>query len=60
LIIFPNGKVFNLIINFFQKLILNWKEKYLNFVIEYHFSDHSLEKKIKHMIYEWRKTLWII
>jgi hypothetical protein len=29
---------------FFQKCKLNWKEKYLNFVIEYHFNDHSLGK----------------
>jgi len=29
---------------FFQKCKLNWKEKYLNFVIEYHFNDHFLEK----------------
>jgi hypothetical protein len=32
---------------FFQKCTLNWKEKYLNFVIEYHFNDHSLENKIQ-------------
>jgi hypothetical protein len=33
----------------------------LNFVIEYHFHDHFFKKhKIKHMIYKWKKTLWII
>jgi hypothetical protein len=30
--------------SFFQKCKRNWKEKYLNFVIEYHFNDNSLEK----------------
>ncbi len=45
---------------FFKKCKLNQKEKYLNFVIECHFNDHSLEKKFKHMIYKWKKTLWII
>ncbi len=32
---------------FFQKYKINWKEKNLNFVIEYHFNDHSLENLIQ-------------
>jgi hypothetical protein len=31
--------------NSFQKYKLIWKEQYLNFINEYHFNNHSLEKK---------------
>jgi len=46
-----NLKVFSIMYTtvcfFFQKCEINWKENYLNFVIEYHFNDHSLENLIQ-------------
>jgi hypothetical protein len=38
----------------------NWKEKYLNFVIEYHFNDHSLENFNSSTWFINGKTSWII
>jgi hypothetical protein len=53
------NNVQNYIIYFFNSKF-NSKENYLNFVIEYHFNDHSLEKLNSNTWFVMEKPLWLI
>jgi len=44
----------------YLNLKFNSKENYLNFVIEYHFNDHSLEKLNSNTWFVMEKPLWLI